>query len=115
MQPRSQGLSSSLPSFSRSKEGKKEDPGNEVATNQSEFQTMASTRGKNRAYRARLALLLLLIGLKTARNFKPITTHSNRNRIITLESHMKTVLRYQTNQDLVALHRCDTTQRVCSD
>ena len=109
MQPRSQGLSSSLPSFSRPKEGKKEDPGNEVAMNQSEFQAMTSKRGKNRAYRARLVLLNNYWPVI----FEPITTHSNR--IITLESHMKTVLRYQTNQDLVALHRCDTTQRVCSD
>ena len=35
MQPRSQGLSSPLPSFSRSKKGKKRDPGNEVAVDAS--------------------------------------------------------------------------------
>ena len=76
MQPRSQGLSSSLPSFSSPKEGKKGDPGNEVAMNQSEFQTMTSKCGKNRAYKARLVLLLLLIGLKTGAQFLSQSLHT---------------------------------------
>ena len=41
----------------------------------------------------RLVLVLLLIGLKNWRDsFKPITTRSNRNHVITFDSHLKTAL-----------------------
>ena len=68
--------------------------------NQSEFVTgTCSKRGKNRAYKERLVLALLLIGWKTDAKFpKPITKRSNRNGVITFDSHLKTAL----TRDLLA-------------
>ena len=41
----------------------------------------------------RLVLVLLLIGWKNWReSFKPITKRSNRNHVITFDSHLKTAL-----------------------
>ena len=41
----------------------------------------------------RLVLVLIHIGWKTGESFKPITKLSNRNHVITFDSHLKTILR----------------------
>ena len=55
-----------------------------------------SNGGKNRAFRVRSVLVLLLIGDKKnwCEIFKPITKRSNRNRLITFNKHSKTALAF---------------------
>ena len=66
--------------------------------NQSEFHQLpvtSSKRGKNRAHKMQLILVLalLLIWLQNWRQiFKQITQHINRNRVITFDNHLKTAL-----------------------
>lgn len=47
---------------------------------------------KSRAYKVCLVFVLLLIRRKTDEIFKPDTKRSNHNRVISLESHLKTDL-----------------------
>ena len=74
--------------------------GTNSAMNQSQFLATelpetSSKRGKNHAYKVGLVLVLVfrLIGLKNWReSLKPITKRSNRNHVITFDSHLKTAL-----------------------
>ena len=64
-------------------------------TNHNSYQlpVTRSKRGKNHAYMVRLVLVLLLIDWKNWRDsFKAITKRSNRNPVITFDSHLKTAL-----------------------
>ena len=64
------------------------------AMNQSEFLAIPCNlleAKEKRSNKVRLILVLLMIGLrKLARDFRPITKRSNRNRVITFDSHLKT-------------------------
>ena len=74
--------------------------GTNSAMNQSQFLATelpetSSKRGKNHAYKVGLVLVLVLrlIGWKNWReSLKPITKRSNRNHVITFDSHLKTAL-----------------------
>ena len=63
-------------------------------------------RGKNRANKVRLVLVLVSHWLKTGTRFRPITKRSNRNRVITFDNHLKTALRRQIHPT------CDQILRV---
>ena len=64
------------------------------AVNQSQFLAIRSKRGKNHAYMARLAGFgFASHWLKNWReSFNPIIKRSNRNHVITFDSHLKTAL-----------------------
>jgi len=61
--------------------------------NSQQLPVTRSKRGKNHEYMVWLVLVLNLHWLKNWReSFKPITKRSNRNQIITFDSHLKTAL-----------------------
>ena len=69
--------------------------------NSEQLSVTCSKRGKNHAYMARLVLVLILIGWITGASLAPITKRSNRNHVITFDSHLKTVLLIPLNFLLV--------------
>ena len=71
--------------------------------------------GKNRAHKMRMVLVLLLIGWKLARDFKPIIEQSNRNRpfpFFPLASfHVKISFHLHVNENWFSYERISTRAR----
>ena len=73
-----------------------------------------SKRGKNHAYMVRMVLVLLLIDWKPGTSLKPITKRSNRNHVITFDSHLKIALSIYIRTLLLNWRSSSSNNRRCS-